>query len=59
MALREETASILNRLYQRWLADPEREGGNYLEYVDKNNYFGMINPKRKDKEEQIDTSVVN
>ena len=50
MALREETESILNRLYQRWLADPEREGGNYLEYVDKNNYFGMINPKRKDKE---------
>jgi hypothetical protein len=59
MALREETARILDRLYQRWLADPEREGDNYLEYVDKNNYFGMINPKRKNIEEQIDTSVVN
>ena len=59
MALRKETESILHRLYQRWLADPEREGGNYLEYVDKNNYFGMINPKRKNIEEQIDTSVVN
>ena len=41
--LRNETSNILGRIYQRWLTTPNRNPNEgWLEYVDRNNYFGMI-----------------
>lgn len=40
--LREETEHILDRMHQRWLADPNRKEDSWLEFVHENNYFGMI-----------------
>ena len=43
IALRDETSSILQRLHRRWSATPTRNTEeSWLEYVDRNNYFGMI-----------------
>ena len=43
IALREETSNILGRLHRRWSASPNRNTQeSWLEYVDRNNYFGMI-----------------
>ena len=43
IALRDETSSILGRLHRRWSASPNRNTEeSWLEYVDRNNYFGMI-----------------
>ena len=42
MVLQKETDAILDRLHQRWLADPNRQGDNWLAYVKSTNYFGMI-----------------
>jgi hypothetical protein len=41
--LRNETATILKSLYDRWQANPGRNPNEgWLEFVDRNNYFGMI-----------------
>jgi hypothetical protein len=47
IALRDETSSILGRLHRRWSASPNRNTEeSWLEYVDRNNYFGMIDKPR-------------
>ena len=52
LALRSETSSILQRLHDRWAASPNRNTEeSWLEYVDRNNYFGMI-----DRPQKVETS---
>lgn len=47
--LRGETAAILDRLYNRWLTNPNTNPDeSWLEYVDRNNYFGMIDQPQDD-----------
>ena len=47
--LRGETAAILDRLYNRWLTNPNTSADeSWLEYVDRNNYFGMIDQPQDD-----------
>ena len=47
-ALRRETASILDRLYNRWLTNPNTNTDeSWLEFVDRNDYFGMIDKKEE------------
>ena len=43
VTLQNETSSILKRLHDQWVANPntDRDEG-WLQYVVRNNYFGMI-----------------
>ena len=41
--LRSETSAILKRMHDRWQANPNKDPNEgWLEFVDRNNYFGMI-----------------
>ena len=43
LALRGETSNILNNLHTAWKSNPNRDTSEgWLEYVHRNNYFGMI-----------------
>ena len=54
--LRGETSSILQRLHTRWTADPNRDPDeSWLEYVDRNNYFGMLPRTTRDVRSGSDT----
>ena len=54
--LRGETSSILQRLHNRWTADPNRDADeSWLEYVDRNNYFGMLPKTTRDIRSGADT----
>ena len=46
--LRGETSAILDTLYRRWLTNPDtNKDESWLEFVDRNNYFGMIDKKEE------------
>ena len=41
--LRSETSAILGRMHDRWMANPNKDANEgWLEFVARNNYFGMI-----------------
>ena len=41
--LRNETSNILNSIYNDWYTNPnKKEDENWLEFVEKNNFFGMV-----------------
>ena len=49
LALRAETSNMLEYLHTAWKSNPNRDvKEGWLEYVHKNNYFGMIPDERKD-----------
>ena len=55
--LRGETKNILDRLYNRWLTNPNTNPDeSWLEFVDRNNYFGMISEQPQIAEESLEYS---
>ena len=57
LLLKNETAAILDRLYNRWITDPNTNPDeSWLEFVDRNNYFGMISEQPQIAEESLEYS---
>ena len=56
--LRNETATILKSLHDRWQANPGRNPNEgWLEFVVRNNYFGMIQEQERERNYQGETTV--
>ena len=54
-ALRKETAAILGNMHDIWEVDPNRPAGvGWLEYVDQNNYFGLLPDNYRTRQQKAD-----